>query len=222
LNLPARAKVKIRPSSGKSQLLRSEAKMEKNKKKFIVLTTIILASFLFGSIVTAVGPEDSSFLEEVWNAIFGIEEEVEEISDDVLVLKSNLDLLERIHDLETRIALLENGGPNGEPQFPAPSYDSGWHKLTAGQDLILIHNLDTTEYFVYFIVTEDEPTDSDPFVPTSFHNFGTGGAFVEDYVIDRMYDLGTYWEATKNSIEIYRYPQDTVCNYARVILWKIP
>jgi hypothetical protein len=200
-------------------LLRSEAKMDKKHKNLIILT-IIIASFLFGSMVTAVGPDNASFLEEVWNAIFGIEENVDEITQEVNILKNNIDLLEKIHDLEIRIAILENCGPECETTFPSPSYDSGWHKLTAGQNLILIHNLNTVEYFVYFIVTEEEPTDIDPFMPTSFHNFGTGGAFVEDYMIQIMSSLGTYWEASRNSIEIYRYPQDTVCNYARVMLWR--
>jgi len=92
--------------------------MERNTKKVVILASIILVSFIFGSIVTAVGPDDASFLEEVWNAIFGIEEEVDEISDDVIVLQTNLDLLERIHELETRIAILENCGPDSEAQFP--------------------------------------------------------------------------------------------------------
>ena len=78
------------------------------------------------------------------------------------------------------------------------------------------------EYFVYFIVTEDEPSDIDPFVPSSFHNFGTGGAFVEDFTLGTQYDLGTYWTGTANSIHIYRYPDDSVSNYAQVMLWKIP
>lgn len=94
--------------------------------------------------------------------------------------------------------------------------------LGLSENLILSHNLNTIEYFVYFVVTEDEPTDLDLFVPSSFHNFGTGGAFVEEYTIDHEFDLGTYWKATKNSIEIHRYPEDTVCNYARVMLWKTP
>jgi len=196
--------------------------MERNTKKVVILASIILVSFIFGSIVTAVGPDDASFLEEVWNAIFGIEEEVDEISDDVIVLQTNLDLLERIHELETRIAILENCGPDSEAQFPSPSYDSGWHKLTTGEHLILIHNLDTLEYFVNFVVTEEEPSDIDPFVPSTFHNFGTGGAFIEDYVIDIQSDLGTYWKGTKNTIDVFRYPDDVVCNYVRVMLWKIP
>jgi hypothetical protein len=195
--------------------------MEKNTKKVIILTSIILASFVFGSFVTAVGPEESSFLEDVWNAIFGLEEEVNEISDDVLVIQSNLELLERIHELEIRIAVLENCGPDSDGQFPSPSYDSGWHPLTAGEHLILPHNLDTTDYFVYFVVTEEKPSDIDPFVPSTFHNFGTGGAFIEDYA-DIQSDAGTYWTGTKNTIDVFRYYDDVVCNYARVLLWKIP
>ena len=193
-----------------------------NKKNLLILASITGVLLIFGVIVTAAPPDDTPFLEEVWNAIFGIENEVDQISEDVNLLKMNLDLLEKIHALETRITVLETCGPECESGFPSPCYDSGWHKLTPGQNLLLLHNLNTVDYFVYFIVTEDSPLDIDPFVPASFHNFGTGGAFVEDYVIERSYDLGTYWKASKNSIDVYRYPDDTVCNYARVMLWKIP
>jgi hypothetical protein len=172
--------------------------------------------------VTAVGPDESSFLEEVWNAIFGIEDEVDEISEDVIVIQSNLEMLERIHELEIRIAVLESCGPSCEGQFPPPDYDSGWHPLTPGNHLILTHNLNTMDYLVYYIVTEDEPGDLFPFVPTSFHNFGTGGAFVENYMLDVMTDTGTYWIGSSDTIDIFRYPDDIVCNYARVMLWKIP
>jgi hypothetical protein len=196
--------------------------MERNTKKVVVLASIIIISFFFGSIVTAVGPDDASFLEELWNAIFGIEEKVDEISADVIVIQSNLELLERIHELEIRIAVLENCGPDINGQFPSPSYDSGWHPLTVGEHLILPHNLDTTDYFVYFVVTEEEPSDIDPFVPSTFHNFGTGGAFNDDWVVDIQSDLGTYWKGTKNTIDVFRYYDDTVCNYARVMLWIIP
>jgi hypothetical protein len=195
--------------------------MDRNRKRVVILASIIIASFLFGSAVTAVGPEETSFLEEVWSAIFGIEEEVSEISDDVLVIQSNLELLERIHELEIRLTVLENCGADINAQFPSPVYDSGWHPLTPGEHLILPHNLDTTDYFVYFLVTEEEPSDVFPFVPSTFHNFGTGGAFIENYVVDIMSDTGTYWMGSKNTIDIFRYPDDTVCNYARIMLWKI-
>ena len=196
--------------------------MDKKTRNIIILTTIILTALFIGSVLTTAAPEsDSNLLEDVWNAIFGIEDEVEVISDDVNVLKSNLDLLERIHELETRVAILENGGSSSELQFPPPTMDSGWLSLTPGEDLTIVHNLETLNYFVYFMVTEDEPSDVTPFTPSSFHNYGTGGAFIEDYTIERMYDTGTYWEATSNTIVIYRYPDDTVCNYGRVMIWVI-
>jgi hypothetical protein len=74
---------------------------------------------------------------------------------------------------------------------------------------------------VYFMVTEDEPADVTPFTPSSYHNFGTGGAFKDDYIIERMIDTGTYWEATANTIVIHRYPDDSVCNYGRILIWII-
>ena len=204
-----------------------EIKMERKSKYYFILTSIILASFLFGSIVTAVSPEEASLLEKVWNTIFGIEAQVDTISTDVTELKIRLDLLERIYKLEIRIALLENSGTDTVSQFPSPSYDSGWRQLPAatpssGSKTILIHNLDTTEYFVYYIVTEEIPTGLEPFVPRSFHNFGDGSAFSYEPMLGKSYYRGTYWTATKNSIVISRYGDDQTSNYARVMLWKIP
>lgn len=202
--------------------------MEKKTKTIVILASLILTSFFLGS-MTIAAPENSNLLEDVWDAIFGIEEEVETLSDDVMIIESNLVLLERIHDLEIRLAVLENcdsnGGSNGESQFPSPDYDSGWHQLTpsstGSEDLILVHNFNSIEYFVNFIVTDEEPSDSDPFMPSTFHNFGTGGAFIENYMVDIMSDLGTYWTASKNSVTIHRYPDDSVCLYARIMLWKL-
>jgi hypothetical protein len=201
--------------------------MNKNAKNYLIIASIIITSFLFGNMMTIAQPgNDSNLLEDVWEYIFGVEDEVDALSDDVMILELNLDLLERIHELEIRIAILENCaeecGSNGGSGFPAPDFDSGWQPLTAGGDLTLIHNLGTLEYFVYFMVTEDEPADVTPFNPSSFHNFGTGGAFIEDYTLELMYDTGTYWTATQNTIVIYRYPDDVVSNYGRVMIWITP
>lgn len=215
-------------SNNKASSYRWVNPMEKKTKIIVIFASLILTSFFLGS--TTAQPDNSNLLEDVWNAIFGIEEEVAIISDDVLVLETNFNLLERIHELEIRLAVLENcdtnGGSNSESGFPSPDYDSGWHKLTpsasGSEDLVLIHNLDTTEYVVNFIVTDEEPGDLDPFMPSSFHNFGTGGAFIEDYVVAQMIDVGTYWTATKNTFKIHRYPDDVVSFYGRVMLWKLP
>jgi hypothetical protein len=124
-----------------------------------------------------------------------------------------LDQVEKIHELETRIALLETCGGECEKGFPSPDNDSGWQPIANFQHLVLEHNLNTMDYLVYVMKSDDTPIE--------FHNFGEGGYF---YMTPHLEERrsGTMWTASLNSIEVYRYDNDIVCNYVRVLLWKIP
>ena len=127
-----------------------------------------------------------------------------------------LDQIEKIHDLETRIAVLEKCGCDFECGFPTPDYDSDWQPIDNFEHLTLQHNLDTMDYLVYLMQKDDEAF-------TEFHNFGSGGAFPDDFELTMKRGFkGTMWTASKNSIEIYRYDNDVTSDYVRVMLWKIP
>jgi len=206
--------------------------MKTNEKQIVVFAIIFIAAFICGSLVTTTFTSKNAYSiastqaqASFWDKLFGRvqADEITEIAD---VIRLVLDQIDDIHDLETRIAVLEKCGPECEYGFPPPDYDSGWHPIlpSSGRenDLTLHHNLNTLDYLVYVVSCEDTPSGSEQFTPTEFHNFGTGGAFIEDYVIDKQISSGTYWYAAKNSITIHRYPNDTVSKYIRVMLWKIP
>jgi hypothetical protein len=195
--------------------------MKTNEKQIVVTAIIIIASFLCGSLVTArftnkyAYPVSSDQVRaSLWDRLFG-STEADTITEMADVISLVLDQIEKIHDLETRITVLEKCGPECEHKFPPPDYDSGWHPIAKNEHLTLQHNLNTLDYLVYVMQKDDEAFNE-------FHNFGTGGAFIEDYQIDVIIDAGTMWTASQNSIEIYRYNDDSVSDYVRVLLWKIP
>ncbi len=196
--------------------------MKTNEKQIVVMAIVIIASFLCGSLVTATVtnkyayPVSSAQVQaSFWSRLFG-RAQADEITEIADIIRLVLDQIEKIHDLETRITVLEKCGPECEHKFPPPDYDSGWHPIDQNEHLTLQHNLDTMDYFVYLM-----KKDEDSF--TEFHNFGSGGAFPDDFLLtETSYSLGTMWKASKNSIEIYRYPDDMTSDYVRIMLWKIP
>lgn len=204
--------------------------MKKNMKNHAVLAAIIIASFLLGNIYTsAAAPGDSNLLEDVWNYIFGIEENVEELSDEVMILESNLNLLERIHELETRITVLEECGCEDEANgFPQPDYDSGWlywDRELEGTTMTINHGLNSMDYYVYLIgkynVVSGEPISPPITDPTHFHTWGYGGDWGYSELTGE-FKQGIYYEAYMNSIKIMRANSDPYSDYVRVMIWKIP
>jgi len=195
--------------------------MKTDEKQIAVVAIVFIAAFLCGSLATttftnkyAYPVSSAQAQASFWSRLFG-RAQADEITEMADVIRLVLDQIENIHDLETRIAVLEKCGPECEYGFPLPDYDSGWHPIDNNEHLTLQHNLDTMDYFVYLM-----KKDEDSF--TEFHNFGSGGAFIDDYVIDRRHSAGTMWTASTNSIDIYRYPDDVPSDYVRVMLWKIP
>ena len=203
--------------------------MEKNKKNYSFLAIIIIASFLIGNIYTsAAKPGSSNLLEDVWSYIFGIEDEVEKLSYDVMILESNLALLDRIHELETRITVLEKCGYEKETNgFPQPDYDSGWlywDREVQGTTMTINHGLNSMDYYVYLIgkynVNGGEPISPPITDPTHFHTWGYGGDWGYSDLTG-TFKQGIYYEAYMNSIKIIRAASDPYSDYVRVILWKI-
>ena len=68
------------------------------KNTAIIVVTVIIASFLIGSMATAVSSaENENPLNELWERLLGLEGEV-------ATLKEESELLERVHELEIRLA----------------------------------------------------------------------------------------------------------------------
>ena len=194
-------------------------------KKGAILALVIISTFLLGSIVTAVptdGNENS--LDALWERLFGVEEEVEEIADEVTLMSSNLDLLERIHDLETRMAVLENCGCEETNGFPEPDYDSNWVSIGKAVSLTLTHDLNSDNYFVY-LVGKYDTVGGDSITPTigpgNFHTWEMGGDWFYDDIYGTSKKYGVYYEAYPNTITIHRAASDPYSDYVRVQIWRL-
>ena len=195
--------------------------MNTDEKQKVVTATIIIAFFLLGSLVTnAVTDKNISSIHpaysqaSIWSRLFGNVQQ-DEITEYADVIRLVLDQIDKIHELETRITVLETCGSECKHSFPPPDYDSGWQPISKNDHLVLEHKLDSMDYLVYVMKNDDENRNE-------FHNFGTGGAFIEDYLIEIQTSAGTMWKASRNSIGIYRYKDDMMSDYVRVLLWKIP
>jgi hypothetical protein len=197
--------------------------MNINEKQKLVTVTIIVASFLFGIAVNnaitdrSISSTHPAYSQaSIWSRLFGNVQQ-EEISDYADVIRLVLDQVEKIHDLETRIAVLETCGSECKHNFPPPDYDSGWVDIGLNYDYPFHHNLDTMDYLVYIMNNDEEVRDQ-------FHNYAAGGeAFVRN---GELLDMGTHWKATKNTLYVYRSIDDSraylASDYVRVLLWKIP
>ena len=154
-----------------------------------------------------------------------MEGEVADISDEVTTLKEESELLERVHELEIRLAVLERCGCESDCPFPEPDYDSNWVSIEKGQGLILTHDLNTTEYFVYLIGRYDTAGDETSDFITgedNFHTYRFGGDVYYDILYGTSRMCGIWYVASKNSIRIDRAAYDYFADYIRVRIWKLP
>jgi hypothetical protein len=199
----------------------------KKQHGVILVVAVMVAAFLIGSLATAVNSAgDENPLDELWERLLGVEGDVEEISEDVAALKEEAELLERIHELEIRLAVLENCGCDSDCPFPEPDYDSNWISIEQGQSLVLTHDLNTTEYFVDLIGRYDtaEAETSDGFITgeDNFHTYELGGDWSYDPLYGTMEMRGIWYVAHENSIRIDRGAHDPFVDYIRVRIWKLP
>jgi len=194
-----------------------------NYKKGAVLAIVVISTFLFGSIVTAVptnGGENP--LDELWERLLGIEEEVETISEEVDDLQTDLDLLERIHELEIRIEILENCGAT-EGVLPAPHADSGWISIEKGDSITFAHGLDSLEYIVdlqsRYDLEEGDPI-TPPILYPHFHNWEHGGDWTYSTIYETSDKIGVWYEAYGNTVVVMRAADDPYSDQVRIRIWK--
>jgi hypothetical protein len=207
---------------------RGGERLNLNKKRsLIIVVTVMIAAFLIGSMATAVNSaDDDNPLDQLWERLLGLEGDVDDISDEVTALKEESELLERLHELEIRLAVLERCGCESDCPFPEPDYDSNWISIDKGQGLTLTHDLNTTEYFVYLVgrydTTEDETSDDFITGEDNFHTYEIGGDWSYDTIYGSMEMRGIWYVAHKNSIRIDRGAHDPFSDYVRVRIWKLP
>lgn len=128
----------------------------------------------------------------------------------LMQLQSTVDSLnatfnERTNDLETEIAILD------ATKLGKPNYDSGWYYLSAGSNVVLTHNLGTTNVLVYMIGKYSDS--AAPYI----HQVQYGGDDTSWYL------WGAFWsELQTTTIRITRQRDDSNWNAIRVFIWKIP
>ena len=157
-------------------------KIKFRKKGALLIAIIMVASSLVGFAFAA--PKGGPF-QDIWDAIFGVQEDLYSLQSQVDALQAN-----------TMVGLSR------------PDYDSGW--VTAGlgyEDIILAHNLETRDLYVYIYYRMSDPTIPSPDY-TITHNI-------------RAYEVR--WAAYNyNEIEIGFPNPDYVWQEIRVLIWAIP
>jgi hypothetical protein len=107
-------------------------KMKIKKTRTILVSLIIVSTLLFGTLIVAAAPEGvTDPFQELWNAIFGIREDVADLQDDVDYLGRIAELQSQVDTLQAKVDLIDDPwiqGPPGEtgPQGPeGPRGDPG-------------------------------------------------------------------------------------------------
>ncbi len=104
--------------------------------------------------------------------------------------------------------------------FFAPDYDSGWMEILQGQILILQHNLESQELFVYVLGKLEHPTYGD----ITHQDYFGGDHFVDEielYITTNF--VGVQWDTlNSNEIRLHRMTNDSLWQYIRVLIWELP
>jgi len=196
--------------------------MEKSKKNYIILTAIIVVSIMIGSFVIAAPPTNgNSALSDLWNRIFGIEEDVEDLQNQLFLMAMIDDLEDRIEDLEDDSGTGTQGppgptgptgpaGPEGTNWLQNPEYDSGWVSAGTGSTIIP-HLLGTQELFVYILGRYDSLTHQVRFGTDKFE-------FEGDFK-----EWGMSWQTIDDdTLNIYVQLDEYAWEEVRVLIWKLP
>jgi len=160
---------------------------------------------------------------ELWQAIIDLHSEInslnatltsriEDLEGQITLLQTEIDTLQiqidslnaSYLDLLDRVELLENM-PLPRGLVSTPAYDSGWRNMPEGHHIILTHNLNTTDLFVYIIGRSEH----DGINQMAYGGFSPWGD-------------GIFWyELTETTIRIYREGGDESYEQIRAILWII-
>jgi hypothetical protein len=205
--------------------------MKLNRKIVALISVIMVTSFFFGTAVFAAAPE-GNVLDELWGAIFGIQDEVDYLQDQVDLQAQITELQLAIVELQAQKGFLSDPwidgrpGPQGEtgPQGPsggfgAPDYDSGWTPI--GRDSSTVfddYSLETDDCLVYIYGRYTDVT------PWLYHQLSFGGDSLFWGGNPSLYQQsGVWWDSEDLSegIEVYREQKDVRWTEVRVLIWAI-
>jgi hypothetical protein len=209
--------------------------MKKKKRRTILVSLIIVSTLLFGTLIVAAAPEGvTDPFEELWNAIFGIREDVADLQDDVDYLGRIAELQSQVDTLQAKVDLIDDPwiqGPQGEtgpqgdtgPQGPAggfetPDYDSGWRPVSPGSSITISdYSLEADDCFVYVYGRFESQMHPGSWV---YHQYSLGG---ERYSATTTQVEGLQWfsEDISEYVTLFRRGNDGDWHEVRVLIWTI-
>ncbi len=182
---------------------------------------VVIVIFTLTSISLVFARNNGVPFNEIWEAIFGIQDDVEDIQSTL----TGLELLQGPPGPEGPVGLegppgekgdTGNQGLQGNPGptgIMSPDYDSGWVSLSPNDFTFFVHNLGTKDIFVYLL---GKNIDASGFVT---HQEFFGGAEIASYY------KGVRWSTVSensNEVSVYRFWDDLWWDEARVLIWKLP
>ena len=225
-----------------------QVKVMMTRKKTIGLVLICLLTVGIASVYAQEGKPFEG-LNELWNAIFGVQEDIEDI-------QATLALHFEIADLRARVAALEalppGGGTPGEPGPAGPKGDTGDTGLQGIEGIQgiqgiqgetgdtgpigpigsglgpLIHDSEwnsITKGETLTICTLDDP---DNVLVYMIGSTGSGGSHIMYYgsfMYQASYGLsqqGAYWFISDGVLKVRRCVNDGSWVYIRVLVWQLP
>lgn len=91
-----------------------------------------------------------------------------------------------------------------------PAYDSGWVSINVDQEIILTHNVGTTDVLVYMVGKSSDT--ASPYI----HQKWYGGE------VNVIAEYGVFWyDLTKTTVRVQRHLSDANWNWVRIMIWKI-
>jgi hypothetical protein len=189
--------------------------MKATKKLFAIAATVIIASSMFATAFAATS--NGTPFNELWTAIFGVQNKVEDLQASLQSLQAEVDSLQstvesqasEIANLQAAVALLNQD--NDASGLPAPDYVSDWAQIPTGQyGMYITHNLGTQDILIFALE-------------------GWNGDIDLIYGVDRWYNNGWassgYYTEIINDNQIIVGRADGIQGLSRpikVFIWVIP
>lgn len=157
----------------------------------------------YGSKGTSVNK--TALLYEYWDTYLTVLSKLDSLNATIIEQQNIINYLnETVIYLNETVAILNSTG------LGAPDYDSGWQSLSSGQQLYLMHNLNTTELIVYLV-----------------GRYESGDMWLHQYSFgSQLAQHGAWWAASNTTIIVYRAMHDYTSfqpwNYVRIMIWEIP
>lgn len=214
--------------------------MKLRRRYIILIAGIAITSLLFGTVAMAADGGDGA-LSELWNAIFGIQEDMEDLQDQIDLQAQIAELQAEIAELQAQMAFLEDPwiegpegpqgpqgevGPQGPQGIPGPQGVQGPQGIPGGFGAPDYDSgwLTFTEGDLNFEVTHNLGTTELFVYMVGKDSFGRVHQWFYGGDIRDSGRVGANWRtswANDNKIDLYRLVDDQVWEEVRVYIWVI-